>query len=158
MIPLRVSAAWALLPLRRIVGYGFFAHGMAKSTRGPAGFAKRLHLVGTPLPAPMAWLVTLLEVFRGGAIVAGLLVRVAALPLIVSMLVAMFTLRLRYGFSAVDTIGLTPAGPLFGAPCYEINLLYIAALVALALAAPSALSLDAWLARRGGEGAAPAAA
>jgi putative oxidoreductase len=65
-----------------------------------------------------------------------------------SMLVAMFTVQIRYGFSSVNTIGLTANGPVFGPPGYEINLLYIGGLLALMLAGPGALSLDGWLARR----------
>jgi putative oxidoreductase len=60
----------------------------------------------------------------------------------------MFTLHLRYGFSAVNTIGLTATGPVFGPPGYEINLLYSAALLMLAVAGPGAFSLEAWLASR----------
>jgi putative oxidoreductase len=60
----------------------------------------------------------------------------------------MFTVQLRYGFSSVNTIGLTESGPIFGPPGYEINLLYIAALLAIALAGPGALSVDRWLAAR----------
>jgi putative oxidoreductase len=70
------------------------------------------------------------------------------LRLIVSMLVAMFAVQLRFGFSSVNTIGLTPSGPVFGPPGYEINLLYIGALLALALAGPGAWSVDRWLSRR----------
>jgi putative oxidoreductase len=62
------------------------------------------------------------------------------------MLVAMFTVQLHYGFSSVNTIGLTPSGPLFGPPGYEINLLYVAGLLALILAGPSVLSIDRRLA------------
>ena len=40
------------------------------------------------------------------------------------------------------------SGPTFGPPGYEINLLYIAALLALMLAGASALSVDGWLAYR----------
>jgi putative oxidoreductase len=139
---------WVLLPLRLVVGYGFLVHGLAKWSRGPANFGKLLHQIGAPLPVATAWGVTLLEVFGGLAILAGALVALVSIPLIVSMLVAMFTVQLRYGFSSVNTIGLTDAGPVFGPPGYEINLLYIAALLALALAAPSALSVDRWLAGR----------
>ena len=142
------SQRWALLPLRLVVGYGFLAHGMAKWGRGPAGFGRLLHYLGVPFPAPTAWAVTLLEIFGGLALIVGAVVLVASVPLIASMLVAMFTVHLRYGFSAVNTVGLTAAGPQFGPPGYEISLLYIAALVALAVAGPGALSVDAWLARR----------
>ena len=137
---------WTLLPLRLVVGYGFLAHGMAKWGRGPAGVGRRLHYLGVPFPTPTAWAVTLLEIFGGLALIVGAVVLVASVPLVASMLVAMFTVR--YGFSAVNTVGLTPAGPQFGPPGYEISLLYIAALVALAVAGPGALSVDAWLARR----------
>ena len=142
------SRRWILLPLRLVVGYGFVAHGMAKWSRGPENFGKLLHLIGVPLPTATAWLVTLLEVFGGLAILVGALVAIMSIPLIVSMLVAMFTVQLRYGFSSVKTIGLTATGPVFGPPGYEINLLYIAALLALLLAGPGALSVDAWVAQR----------
>ncbi len=142
---------WALFPLRLIVGFGFIAHGTAKWSRGPAKFGNLLGVVGIPLPVPTAWLVTCLEVFGGLAILVGLLVAVVSIPLIVSMLVAMFTVQLRYGFSSVNTIGLTPTGPIFGPPGYEINLLYAAALLALARTKPSVFSIDAWIARRQSE-------
>ena len=147
---------WALLPLRLVVGFGFVAHGWAKWSRGPENFGKLLDQIGAPLPTATAWMVTLVEVFGGLAIMAGAFVAIAGIPLIVSMLVAMFTVQLRYGFSSVNTIGLTPSGPLFGPPGYEINLLYIAALMAVVLAGPGACSVDGWLARGGGPAMTPA--
>jgi putative oxidoreductase len=136
---------WALLPLRLIVGYGFLAHGMAKWHKGPANFAKLLHLIGTPSPVATAWLVTAVEVLGGLAIIVGAFVVIASIPLAVSMVVAMSTIHVHYGFSAVNTIGLTATGPVFGPPGYEINLLYICALAALALAGPGVFSIDSWL-------------
>ena len=138
---------WALLPLRLVVGFGFIAHGMAKWSSGPENFGKLLHQIGAPLPTATAWIVTLLEVFGGLAILVGTFAALVSIPLIVSTLVAMFTVQLRYGFSSVNTIGLTESGPIFGPPGYEINLLYIAALLAIALAGPGALSVDRWLAK-----------
>jgi putative oxidoreductase len=140
--------AEALLPLRLILGYGFLAHGLAKWGRGPANFGALLHQLGAPFPTATAWAVTSLEVFGGLALIAGALVAIVSIPLILSMLVAIFTLQIRYGFSSVNTIGLTPSGPVFGPPGYEINLMYIAGLLALVLAGPSAFSLDRWLTRR----------
>jgi putative oxidoreductase len=64
------------------------------------------------------------------------------------MLGAMFTVNIHYGFSAVKTIGLTPQGPQFGPPGYEINLLYIAGLLALILAGAGPLSIDSLRKRR----------
>jgi putative oxidoreductase len=77
-----------------------------------------------------------------------------SIPLIVMMLVAMFTVRLRYGFSAITTIGLAPGGPHFGPPGIEVNLLYIAGLLALCLGDASPISIDKLLARNWREPAA----
>jgi putative oxidoreductase len=139
---------YALVPLRLIVGYGFMAHGIAKWSRGPASFSRLLDQIGVPMPLATAWLVTLLEVFGGFAILIGLFVSLASVPLIASTVVAMFTVQIRYGFSSVNTIGLTDSGPVFGPPGYEINLLYIASLLALGLCGPTRLSVDEWIARR----------
>jgi putative oxidoreductase len=142
------SRVSALIPLRLVIGCGFIVHGWAKWGRGPAGFAKLLHQIGTPLPLQTAWAVTLLELLGGAAIVAGAFVAIVGVPLLISMLVAMVTVHWRYGFSSIKTTGLTPDGPTFGPPGYEVNLLYIAGLLALILTAPSPFSVDRWLARR----------
>jgi putative oxidoreductase len=141
---------WAPLPLRLVIGYGFLAHGWAKLSRGPAGFARLLEQVGAPLPEATAWVSTLVEALGGLAILAGAFVAAVSVPLIVMMLVAMFTVHLRYGFSAVNTIGLTADGPQFGPPGYEVNLLYIAGLLALALGGAGPFSIDRLLTRRKG--------
>src|SRR5262245_24734203 len=138
---------WAPLPLRLVIGYGFLAHGWAKLSRGPAGFARLLEQIGGPLPEVTAWASTLIEVLGGLAILAGAFVAAVSIPLIVMMLVAMFTVHLRYGFSAINTIGLTADGPQFGPPGYEVNLLYLAGLLALILQGAGPFSIDQLLAR-----------
>jgi putative oxidoreductase len=145
---------WAPLPLRLVIGYGFLAHGWAKLSRGPAGFAKLLEHIGAPLPEATAWVSTFVEILGGLAILAGAFVAAVSIPLIVMMLVAMFTVHLRYGFSAINTIGLTADGPQFGPPGYEVNLLYIAGLLALILGGAGLVSIDRLLARRKREPAA----
>jgi putative oxidoreductase len=145
---------WAPLPLRLIIGYGFMAHGWAKLSRGPAGFAKLLEQIGVPLPEATAWVSTFIEVLGGLAILTGALVAAVSIPLVVLMLVAMFTVHLRYGFSAINTIGLTADGPQFGPPGYEVNLLYIAGLLALILGGAGPFSIDRLFARKKGEQAA----
>lgn len=139
---------WALLLLRVVIGLGFMVHGWAKWSRGPEKFGALLHLIGVPAPEITAWLVTLIEVLGGLAVLLGLLVSLVSVPLIVSMLVAMFTVHLKYGFSSINTIGLSNSGPLFGPPGYEVNLLYIAGLLVLAMSKPVPLSFDRWLERR----------
>ena len=51
-----VLRAWAALPLRLIVGYGFIAHGYAKVVNGPDRFAASLHTLGVPASHSMAWM------------------------------------------------------------------------------------------------------
>jgi putative oxidoreductase len=89
--------------------------------------------------------VTGVELLGGLAIILGAMVLIASIPLVASMIVAMLTIHVHYGFSAINTVGLTATGPVFGPPGYEINLLYIGALVALALVGPGALSVDGWV-------------
>ena len=143
-----LRSQWAPIPLRLIIGYGFMAHGWAKWSRGPEGFGKLLQQIGVPLPEFTARVVTFLELFGGLAILAGAFVVFVSIPLVISMLMAMFKVHLRYGFSSINTIGLTQAGPVFGPPGYEVNLLYISGLLVLVLAGPGPLSVDRWLAHR----------
>jgi putative oxidoreductase len=139
---------WAPLPIRLIIGFGFMAHGWAKLSRGPSGFAKLLAQIGAPLPEATAWASTSVEILGGLAIFVGAFVEIVSIPLIAMMLVAMFTVHLKYGFSSVNTIGLTSDGPKFGPPGYEVNLLYIACLISLILNGAGALSIDRVLSRR----------
>ena len=141
---------WVPLPLRLVIGIGFMVHGWAKLSRGPSGFAKLLTQIGVPLPETTAWVSAFVELLGGLAIFVGAFVEVVSVPLIVMMLVAMFTVHLKYGFSSINTIGLTPNGPQFGPPGYEINLLYIAGLLSLILVGAGALSIDRLLSRKGG--------
>jgi putative oxidoreductase len=153
MLKLRNKALWSpwvLLPLRLVIGFGFMAHGWAKLGRGPSGFAKLLAQIGAPLPETTAWVSTFVELLGGLAIFVGAFVEVVSVPLIIMMLVAMFTVHLKYGFSSVNTIGLTEDGPQFGPPGYEVNLLYIAGLLSLILGGAGALSIDRLLLRKGG--------
>lgn len=139
---------WAPLPIRLVLGYGFMIHGWAKLSRGPAGFARLLDWIGAPLPSTTAWAATLLELLGGMALFVGAFIEIVSVPLIIVMLVAMFTVHLRNGFSSINTVGLTPAGPQFGPPGYEVNLLYVAGLLALVSTGAGPWSVDGWLGRR----------
>lgn len=139
---------FAPLFLRLPIGFGFMAHGWAKLSRGPETFAKLLTFLHVPLPQLLAWLSTLTELVGGAALFIGALTSLVTLPLICTMLVALFTIHIHYGYSAVKTIGLTAAGPLFGPPGYELNLLYIAGLVSLLLTGGGRFSVDSALIRK----------
>jgi len=138
----------APLFLRLAIGFGFMAHGWAKLTRGPEAFAKLLTVLHVPAPHFMAWVSTLTELLGGFALFVGAFTSIAAVPLIGTMLVAMFTIHIHFGYSSIKTIGLTPEGPQFGPPGYEINLLYIAGLVALIITGAGKFSIDGILAKR----------
>jgi len=136
---------WPLLPLRLLVGFGFCAHGYAKLARGPERFAQVLAALHVPAPLPMAWATTLLELVGGAALMIGAAVPVLSLPLIAIMVTALVDVHARYGFSSIRLQQVSAAGPQFGPIGYELNLLYIAALLALALGGSSPLSVDRWL-------------
>lgn len=139
---------WAILPLRLITGFGFAAHGYAKLSRGPGTFAATLSALGVPQPHLMAWVTTLVELIGGLSIMAGAFIIPFSIPLGIIMLVAMFSVHLQYGFSSIKLQGITVSGAEFGPPGYEMNLLYIGALLTLVLAGPGKLSPTRWRKRR----------
>jgi putative oxidoreductase len=143
--------AWALLPLRLVVGFGFAAHGYAKLARGPESFAAILHVMGIPAPGLMAWATSLLELLGGISLMLGAYVLPLSLPLSVVMVTAMFGVHFRYGFSSIRLQAFSASGAVFGPVGYELNLLYVAALLVLALCGPSPVSVDRWLYNRKGE-------
>jgi putative oxidoreductase len=139
---------WALVPLRLIVGFGFVAHGYAKLARGPESFATILAALGVPAPHLAAWATVGVELLGGVAMMAGAGVVVVTPLLAAVMVMALFTVHLRYGFSSIRLKAITDMGAEFGPVGYELNLLYLAALATLAASGPSALSIDRWRARR----------
>ena len=130
------------LPIHLIVGYGFLEHGLAKLTKGPDTFANILQALGVPAPHIMAWLTILVELIGGLAVLLGAFVSLVSLPMAAVLLVAMFTVHLRYGFSSIKLLAVTAAGPQFGQPGYETALLYLACLAALVLGGPGPLAFD----------------
>jgi putative oxidoreductase len=142
------SPTWAPIPLRLIVGFGFMEHGYAKLLKGPEAFASILHALGVPAPHLMAWLTILTELLGGLSVLLGALVAQISVPMAAVLLVAMFSVHWRYGFSSIKLVAVTPAGAKFGPPGYECDLLYLACLVALVLLGSGPLSIDAVLARK----------
>lgn len=138
---------WSAIPLRLIVGYGFIAHGYAKVMNGPDHFAASLQGLGVPAPHLMAWATIGFELLGGLAVLVGAYIPLVSLPLGVILLVAALTVHLPYGFSSIKLRAVTAAGPQFGPPGYEINLLYLAALATLVLGGSGPFALDAWLPR-----------
>jgi putative oxidoreductase len=139
---------WSPLLLRLIVGVGFLMHGYAKLLRGPDTFAVVLHTLGVPLPHLFAWLTTFVELAGGLAVLIGAFVPIVSVPMAVVLLTALFTIHRPYGFFSVKLVEVTSTGTKFGSVGYEIILLYLAALGALALGGAGPLSVDRWRSQR----------
>jgi putative oxidoreductase len=132
-----------------IVGYGFIEHGYAKLARGPESFTNNLSALGVFDPSLLAWATILTEIFGGLAVVIGLFVPLVSAPMIVVLLVAIFTVHLPNGFSSIKLLSVTTAGAQFGQPGYETDLLYLAMIIALVLGGSGPLALDRYLFRSG---------
>src|SRR5262245_39309951 len=138
---------WAAIPLRLIVGYGFIAHGYAKIIRGPEHFVAILQALSVPAPKLSGWATILVELIGGFAVLVGALVPLVSIPMAATLLGAMFTVHLPYGFISIKLQDVTAAGPQFGQPGYEVDLLYLACLAALMLGGTGPLSVDGLLAK-----------
>jgi len=135
-------AYWASLPMRLLVGCGFMEHGFAKLSRGPDAFAGILQQLGVPLPHVATWLTIGTELVGGLALLLGAFVVWASIPTALVLLVAMVSVHLPYGFSSVKLLSVSASGARFGPVAYEVDLLYLAALILLALQCPGPLSID----------------
>lgn len=142
------AARWSALPLRLIVGYGFWAHGYAKLARGPEKFAAILDAIGIPEPGLMSWLTVIVELLGGALVLLGFGVEIAAVPMAIVLVVAIVTVHLPNGFSSIKLQTFDAKGAHFGQPGYETDLLYLAGLAALLLAGSGPLSLDRLVSRR----------
>src|SRR5262249_10987009 len=135
------ASQWAPVLLRLMVGFGFMAHGYAKLGRGPYLFAGTLEALAVPSPHVSAWATIVVELLGGLAVFLGAFVTIVSVPLAVVLIVAMFTVHLRYGFSSIKLVAVTAAGPQFGPPGYECDLLYLACLAALVLGGTGPLAI-----------------
>jgi putative oxidoreductase len=125
-----------LAPLlgRLAVGLVFMSTGWGKvhSIDKVTGFFTSL---GIPAPHFHAILVGYSELLCGTALVLGLLTRLATIPLIVSMIVAILTAKRPDLHNVFDLVGFD-------------EFTYLIVLVMIALVGPGALSLDAMLVKR----------
>jgi putative oxidoreductase len=145
--PLPAPTAWYAIPLRLIVGLGFMQHGYAKLARGPEDFINVLHAIGVPDAFLLGWATIMVEIIGGFLIVLGALVPLATIPMVIVLLVAIFTVHLPNGFSSIKLQSFDAAGAHFGRPGYETDLLYLAGLIALCLGGAGPLSVDGFLSR-----------
>jgi putative oxidoreductase len=136
------SAFIAPLLARLSVGYAFVESGWGK-VHHLDKVAEYFAELGIPAPAFQATFVAYIELICGSLVLIGLGTRLAAVPLIGTMVVALLTAKASEiaGFS--DLIG-------------TIELCYAVLLAWLALAGPGGVSVDHLIARRSSAGAAAA--
>lgn len=121
-----------LAVLRVVLGVIFIAHGYPKIAGGVAGTGEFFGQLGIPLAGFFAWVVTLLELFGGVALVIGFLVTPISLLLSFHMLVGIVLVHAPNGFYVI--------GP--GQGGIEFSLLLVAALLTLVLVGPGMAALD----------------
>src|SRR5581483_2246388 len=135
---------WAPIPLRLIVGYGFLTHGLLKLGRGIDVFAAALGGLGVPAPYEMAWITVVVELVGGVSVLIGAYLKWVSIPMVIVLLVALFTVHLPFGFSSIKFLAVTADGPQFGKPGIECDLLYLACIASLLAAGPGPFTVDGW--------------
>jgi putative oxidoreductase len=110
------GAGLSLFLLRLVVGVIFLVHGIGKFSgdSGIEGTAMFFAKVGIPLALFMAWVVAVVEIVAGIALIRGIFIKTSAVLLGIIMLVAIFYVKFSRGFSA-----------------YEIDLVLLASLIVL---------------------------
>ena len=84
----------SVILVRLIVGAVFLSEGIQKFLFADALGVGRFVRIGIPLPELSAPFVALVEIVCGTLVLLGLLTRLAAIPLVIDMLVALFTTKL----------------------------------------------------------------
>jgi putative oxidoreductase len=99
---LETNGDWVLALARVVLGVVFFAHGAQKLLGwfGGHGLNATIGMFRDQLgiPTPLAYLAIAAEFFGGLGLIVGLLARVAALGVAVTMVVAMVKVHLQHGF------------------------------------------------------------
>jgi uncharacterized membrane protein YphA (DoxX/SURF4 family) len=138
--------------VRLAVGSVFVASGIVKflfDNQGVGRFAK----IGFPHPSALAAFVGTTEVVCGMLVLLGLLVRLASLPLMVDMMVALATTKLPLLFGAGPEAVATSPKTGFWAFAYQarLDVTMLLACGFLVVAGAGLFSLDALLSRRRGD-------
>lgn len=139
----------AVFLVRAPVGAVFITSGTLKFLYDNQG-AGRFTKIGLPAPAELAHFVGAVEIVGGCMIALGLLIRLAAIPLVIDMLVAIATTKvpLLFGPGPEPVSAMPKVG--FWAFAYQgrLDFTMLSACLYLGLAGAGLWSLDALLARR----------
>ena len=98
---LATNGDWVLTVARVVLGIAFFAHGAQKLLGwfGGHGLSATIKTFREQIgiPAPLAYLAIAAEFFGGLGLIVGLLTRIAALGIAITMVVAMLKVHLKFG-------------------------------------------------------------
>jgi putative oxidoreductase len=135
----RFNAAypWMLLVIRLIAGLTMAYHGLQKFQGGIVNFAGFIDSLGLPAATLLAWLVAILELVGGLMVAVGILSRITAGLLVIEMFLTGVYVQL----SQLGT-GLIAPGDQPGVGA-ERDFLFLSAFLAILVAGPGRLSLDA---------------
>jgi len=149
-----VSVPRAVILVRLIVGAVFVSEGVQKFLFPAEVGAGRFAKIGIPFPSASAPCVGVVEIVCGTLVLVGLATRLAAIPLIIDMLVALvstkFPLLLGHGFWGFSLASFPRYG--FWTMAHEARTDWSMLLgsLLLAIVGPGPWSLDALIARRAG--------
>jgi putative oxidoreductase len=144
-MPVNADSTWAkrtakaILLIRILVGWVFLSEGIQKflfpDSLGVGRFAK----IGIPLPQIMAPFVGVVEIVYGSLLLIGLVTRLATVPLLIDISVALYSTKI-----------ITFARNGFWGTLHEArtDVSMLLALIFLLLVGGGTCSLDAWLAGR----------
>jgi putative oxidoreductase len=142
---LTTDGDWVLTIARVVLGIAFFAHGAQKlfGWFGGHGLSATVRAFRDQMgiPAPLTYLAIAAEFFGGLGLILGLLARVAALGIAITMVVAMLKVHLKFGF-LLNWFGNKPGHGV------EYHLLAIALAVVVIVHGAGAFSLDRVLYRQ----------
>lgn len=121
----------APLVLRLVLGGLFIWHGLDKFDAGISMVEEMFTMWGIPAPGLTAFLVAVIEIVGGIALVLGIGTRIAAVLLSIVMIGALVYVK--------ADLGIISSGPMPGA---ELDLALLAGLIALIVLGPGPISLD----------------
>jgi putative oxidoreductase len=146
-MPVKVGPTWesrtskAVLLIRILVGWVFLSEGIQKFLFSDSLGVGRFVKIGIPSPQIMAPFVGVVEIVCGSLLLLGLITRLATVPLIIDISVALYSTKIvtlaKNGFWGTLHEARTDVSMLLG-------------LIFLLLVGAGAWSVDAWLAERRG--------
>jgi putative oxidoreductase len=144
-MPLNTGATWAertakaILLIRILVGWVFLSEGIQKFLFPDSLGVGRFVKIGIPWPQVMAPFVGVVEIICGSLLLVGLITRLATVPLLIDISVALYSTKI-----------VTLAKNGFWGTLHEArtDLSMLLGLIFLLLVGGGSWSLDAWLAGR----------